>query len=234
MLYPITPILLLKLIQFNYISEGGGSANPAINSALRSAVEEALRRDVSNSTIQTTLKKCSQMTDDQLIKRQLFELRLYNKVFVVFVIYTTNLAQAKIQLGTIFRKHKADVTNTKHMFTERGVIDAIARPEVRASHFEDDCTTDAIECGADDVEIHDAAKRQLTFICDPVEINRVKQKITALGYQIEYCERSYIPNTIVTINEAEKLDYAKFQDKLEAIDGFDDIFDNIEDDEDDD
>lgn len=122
------------------------------------------------------------------------------------------------------------------MFTERGVIDALARPEVRIDHFDDDCETDAIECGAEEFEVHDAAQRQVTFYCDPKDFVLVKQKLTKCGYKIVDGECVFIwEKAKVKLTDAETKNYQQFKERLQnGIDGFDTIYDNVDDGEDED
>lgn len=185
------------------------------------------------STIKTTLKKLSETPDASKIQRHLFEGRLYGKVFLVIPIYTENLPLARNQMATPFKKHHFTTNNTKHMFNERGVIHAIARPDVRIDHFEDDCLSDAVEVGAEDVEIHDVAERQVTFYCEPNEFVKVKQKLTSSGYKIVDADCHFIWEApTVKLNADEAKNYEQFKERLQTgVDGFEVIYDNVDDDE---
>lgn len=211
-------------------SDGGGSVNPALNTTLRNAIDEALRRDVPQNTIQATLKKYAQTPDTTKLHRHLYEGRLYHKVFAIIAIYTENLQLTRNQIAAALKKHKFVSDGTKNLFTERGVIDAIARPEIRSDNIEDDCLEDAIECGAEDIEVHDANEKQITFYCEPQEILRVKHKLSSLGHHIVNAECIFIPKSaLVTLTESEAENYEIFKEKLRAVDGFDEIYDNIDD-----
>lgn len=196
-------------------------------------MNEALRQNVPKATILAGLKKLSQESDKSKIQRHIYDVKLYNKLFLIIAVYTDNLALTKNQLAYPFKKHKVDIKGTRHAFTERGVINAIARPEVRADHFEDDCLNDAIECGAEEIEVHDAEQKQVTFLCDPNDFIKVKTKLTALNYQIEHSECVFIPkpNIMVRLNSNEIHDYKLFLGRLQEVEGLDEIYDNIEDDE---
>lgn len=212
----------------------GGSPNPDINSALRSAVEEARRRDVPNTTIKNYLKKLSESKDKSNFQRHLFEGRLYKKLCFIATVYTDNLAHLRIQMATPFRKHLAEATNTKRLFTERGVCNVTARDGISVPNIEEECLNDAIECGAEDIEVFDAAERQVSFFCSPQDFLRVRQKLTAAGHKIEHSELAFFPNTqLVQLSDAELTDYKKFKERLISIEGFDEIYDNVENDDDD-
>lgn len=210
----------------------GGSANPAQNPLLKSTIDEAMKRDVPASTIKTALKKLSEATDTSKVHRHLWEGRLYGKLFIVLAVYTDNLGLARNQLAVPFKKHNFLHNNTKHMFTERGVIAALARPEVRTDHFEDDCLNDAIECGAEDIEVGDVAERQVTFYCEPNEFVRVKQKLSSSGYKIVDAECVFFWEApTAALSEDETKNYDQFKERLvQGVDGFDTIYDNLDDD----
>lgn len=208
----------------------GGSPNPEINSTLRNAIEEAQRRDVPKSTIQNLLKKLTETKDKTTFQRHLFEGKLYKKIFVVISIYTESLAHTKIQMATVFRKHFVDASNSKRLFDEKGVLNVIARDGISPEKIEDECLSDAIECGAEDIEVFNANERKVTFFCDPREFIKVRQKLTAAGHKIEHSEIEFFPNTqLIQLADSELKDYKKFKTKLENIEGFDGLYDNLDD-----
>lgn len=212
----------------------GGSSNPDINSTLRNAVDEARRRDVPLATIQGFLKKLTDTKDKSQLQRHLFEGRVYKKLNFIAAIYTDKLAHVKVQMATIYRKHLIENTNVKRLFVERGIVHVIARDGIDKKNFEDECTADAIECGAEDIEVFDVNERKVIFFCDPKEFLRVRNKLTTAGHKIEHSECSFFPNTncnLAQLTEAELKDYNKMKDKLTQIEGFDEIYDNLEDDD---
>lgn len=211
----------------------GGSPNPEINPTLRNAIEEAQRRDVPRSTIQNLLKKLSETKDKTAFQRHLFEGKLYKKLYFVIAIYTDSLAHTKIQIASAYKKHLVDATNTKRLFDERGVLHVIARDEIKSENIEDECLSDAIECGAEDIDVFNANERQVTFFCEPREFLKVRQKLSAAGHKIEHSEIEFFPNTqLIQLTENELKDYKKFKVKLTNIDGFDEIYDNLDDNDD--
>lgn len=196
------------------------------------AIEEALKRNVPKGTIQTALKKLSESKGKEESKRLLFEYRLYKKLMVIVAIFTDRSAHVRIRMATPMKKHLAEVTNIKRLFIERGVFNVIARPDIKIDNLEDECLSDAIEFGADDIDVHDIDKKQVTFFCDPNHFFKVKHQLTAAGYQIEYSECDFFPNIpLVELTESEQADYNKFKERLMSIEGFDEIYDNLKDDE---
>lgn len=210
----------------------GGSANPDINPMLRSAIDEALRRYVPKATVTLFLKKMSDSKDKTAIQRYIFEGRLFKRMYVVISIFADNYALTKIQMATVFRKHLVEQIQAKRMFNERGVFNVIARDGISIENIEEECLNDAVECGADDIEVYNATERQVTFFCDPKDFLKVRHKLSTAGHKIEQSECAFFPNNkLVQLTEAELKDYNKFKERLLAIDGFDEIYDNVEDDD---
>lgn len=182
------------------------------------------------------MKKLSEAKDKANYQRQLFEGRLYKKLYFIASVYTDSVAHTRIQMATPYKKHLAENTNTKRLFIERGVCNVIARDGISADNFEDECLNDAIECGAEDIEVYDVAERQVTFFCDPRELLKVRQKLTAAGHNVEQSELVFCPTPstqLVQLSDAEVADYKKFKDRLTLVEGFDGIYDNAENDDDD-
>lgn len=171
-------------------------------------------------TIQGILKKAAVTpADSPKLKRYVIEARVLNKVFMVMVMYTDKYAGDRMVISTLFRKGGATTCDTRHMFTEKGFVDAIATEAIAGSdvgpaELEEICTEHAIECEAEELDVLNAEKRHMMvilmgfsglgsdllmffpfqFICDPLDMDKVRQKLAALGYSIENAEHVFIPN----------------------------------------
>lgn len=124
-------------------------------------------------TIQGILKKAAgSPADSPKLKRYVIEARVLNKVFMVMVMYTDKYAGDRMVISTLFRKGGATTCGTRHMFTEKGFVDAIASEtiagsDVTAEQLEEICTEHAIESEAEELDVLDAEKRHMmvTFDC---------------------------------------------------------------------
>ncbi|KAJ6641049.1 putative transcriptional regulatory protein [Pseudolycoriella hygida] len=206
----------------------GGSVNPEFNPTLKIAIQEAAKRDMPNSSIQTVLKKYAGQSEK--LQRYFVELKHGQKVFIVLVLYTDNFTHFKTLLGTVNRKMGCTYTDTRHMFCEKGIVEVVGNETLNSKtpeELEEIATEHAIECEAEEFEIIDANAKHLTFICEPAELQRVKQKISALGYNIESAEHVFIPNNEITLTSDEQAWYEKTKEKFMAVDGVDTIYDNV-------
>ncbi|KAL5286862.1 TACO1 family protein [Megaselia abdita] len=209
------------------VQEGG--PNPDLNTTLRNVIDDALKRNMPMANIKGTIKKCE--TDKAQLKKYTLEFKALNKIYMVGVIFTDNLTGMKIQIATLLRKAGAAYADSQHLFDSMGIIEAIV-PESKKSlpldKLESVCTDDAIECGAEEVDITEQISGAVQFICDPIELTRISNKLVEHGYQIENSEHIFVPKTEISINEAERKAYDLFLTKLSAIEGVEAVFDNLE------
>ncbi|XP_075153446.1 putative transcriptional regulatory protein TTE1135 [Haematobia irritans] len=214
--------------QLRLAIQEGGSADPALNSELKSVIDEALRKNMPMATIQNNLKKFT--ASKTQLKKYRLDVRFKQKVFMVLTVYTDNFAQLKMDLATIMRKGGATQIDAGHLFEDFGLIQAVLDKShfKSAAELEDKATEDAIECGAEDVEVMDGKEGSVNFICKPEGINGVRKAFENKGYVIHNTEHIYTPSNTVTLTAEEKADYQKFTDKLKEIQGIEDIYDNVE------
>lgn len=208
----------------------GGTANPQNNSTLRSIIEEALRKKMPNTTIQNTLKKYSEPNAIKLTKF-FYDLRVLGKVYMVCALYTENVTKTKQDILAIIKKFSGTQTEARPMFDEQGVIEVVVPPEMASldeAALEEKCTDDAIECGAEEVEVVDFTNKLATFICNANELNRVRSQLEKLGYVIESNEHVLLPKNPISLTgpELEKLELLK--SKLKTVEGVQEIFDNVD------
>lgn len=162
-------IISLFILIFNKLLDGG-SSNPALNTQLRQAVDQAIKRDMPNHTIQGILRKASapMAAGASKLKRHFVEARVLNKVFMVCVLYTDRFAGDRMTIATLFRKSGAAPMDVRHMFSEKGVLEAVAPSVVEGSsevedehQLEERCTVDAIEYGAEELEVLNVGERRV-------------------------------------------------------------------------
>ncbi|XP_058467250.1 probable transcriptional regulatory protein TTE1135 [Malaya genurostris] len=219
-------VLFIKLARQIRLAIQAGGPNPAVNSTLRATIDEALKKNMPNSTIQSILKKSAQNTAK--LKRYTLEMKAFNQINIICVLYTENFTHMKMELATILRKNFSNYTDVIHLFDEQGYVEVIAPQEVPKEDLLSCCTEHAIEAGAEDVEVMNEDSKLVRFICDPIDIDKVKTQLGKLNYTIEHSEHAYFPKTTIKLNPDATEAYEKLKEKLRAIDGVEDIYDNVE------
>ncbi|XP_065356055.1 probable transcriptional regulatory protein Nmul_A2722 [Calliphora vicina] len=213
--------------QIRLAIQDGGSADPSLNSQLKSIIDEALRKNMPMASIQNSIQKCKQSKD--ILKRYKLDLRYKQKVFAVCIIYTDNYPGVKMDMATVLRKSGATILDANHLFEEIGLVQAVI-DKSRLQHvndLEDVITEDAIKFGAEEIEILDKENGVVNFICRPFEIMALRKSLEANGYVTDNTEHIYIPLNIVELHPDESIEYQKFVTKLKEIPGVEEIYDNI-------
>ncbi|KAI9586242.1 hypothetical protein GQX74_002089 [Glossina fuscipes] len=178
--------------QLRLAIQEGGSVDPVLNSKLRNVIDDALRKNMPMSSIQSSIKKCQQNKTE--LKRYRLDLRFKQKVFIVLIIYTDNYSGLKQEIAPILRKSGAMVIDTNNLFEEYGLIEATVSEErlVSSKNIEELATEDAIECGAEEVEVSDAAAGLVNkYVELPSEEQAGYEKFLAKLHQIPGIEEIY-------------------------------------------
>uniref|UniRef100_A0A182VZD3 Transcriptional regulator n=1 Tax=Anopheles minimus TaxID=112268 RepID=A0A182VZD3_9DIPT len=219
-------VLFIKLARQIRLAVQAGGPNPAVNNVLRASIDEALKKNMPNATIQGILKKCT--TQSVELKKYTLEIKALDQVNVICVLYTDRFAQLKMEMATILRKNFSLFFDTMHAFDERGFVEAIAPGELKGDDLLSVCTDHAIETGAEDIEVMDENSQLIRFLCDPRDLDRVKKKLEKLSYSVEHSEHAFFPKSTIKLNPEAMEAYEKLKEKLKAMEGVEDIYDNVE------
>lgn len=206
----------------------GGSTNPASNSYLKTAIDQASGCNMPLATINNQIKKFN--TSDAQLKRHILEIKVMNKVFVVCEAFTENLSSLKHNINTVLRKSNASYADVKHMFDEMGFLQ-VTKPTgtfTNAAEFEDKLTEDAIEADVQEVEDIDFETKSATFICRPIDIEKVKRTLLNIGYTVEVAEHIYVPQNTSQLTESEAENFEKFKYRMKLVEAIENIYDNVE------
>ncbi|XP_046809479.1 probable transcriptional regulatory protein THA_1246 isoform X2 [Lucilia cuprina] len=104
--------------QIRLAIQEGGSADPSLNSQLKSVIDDALRKNMPMTTIQNNIQKCKQNKNE--LKRYKIDLRYKQKVFAVCIIYTDNYPGVKMDMATILRKSGCVIKEPRRAIKDPG------------------------------------------------------------------------------------------------------------------
>lgn len=213
--------------QIRLAIQEGGSSNPSINSSLKSAIDEALRKNMPMSTIQNNIKRFE--ASKAQLKKHLLEFKVLNKVFGVCIVYTDNITGNKMLMAPLLKKAGGAFVDSCHLFDDKGVIEAIFTGEKcsSAEQLEEICTEDAIDAGAEEVEVVDLERNAVNFFCNPIELDRIRNDLVKKGYSVESSEHVFMPKVSINLSADEYKAYQSFNEKLKVFDGVEEVYDNI-------
>lgn len=206
----------------------GGSSNPQLNSQLKSVIDQAVKSNMPLTTVNNQIKKFN--ANDAQMKKYFLELKSQNKIFLICEFYTDNLAQAKMNINTVMRKSgNTSFADVRHMFDEIGYVSAKKADGIFAneSEFEEKVMEDGIECDVQEVEDIDFASKSASFICPPMELERVRRSLISAGYVVDIAEHIFAPKHTQRLAESEMSAFEKLKDRLSLLDGYENVFDNV-------
>ena len=97
-----------------------------------------------------------------------------------------------------------------NMFEKKGIIIT----DMKKGQTFDDAESDAIEVGAEEVNLADEETSILEFITDEYDLFTVSGELTKAGYNCKEASISYIPNTEGSMNVFEAKNFEKLVDML--------------------
>ena len=208
-----------KLVKEIIVAARSG-ADPAGNSRLRLAMEQARKASMPKDTLERAVKKGSGVGADAVdYQRVIYEGFAPHQVPVMVECLTDNVNRTAPEMRVLFRKGQLGTSGSVSWdFNHVGFIEA----ESTAGHAGADAEVAAIEAGAQDFEPGEQEGTTL-FITDPADLDLVSRALPAQGFTVLSAKLGYQPkNPVDPANlSAEALD--EVESFLAAIDGHDDV-----------
>jgi len=216
--------IFTKHAKLIFIAARDGGADPDMNPGLRTAIVNAKSDNVPNANIEKALKKASGDKD----ATQLFEIMYEGfgpKGTALFVkVITDNKNRSVASVKTIFTKNGGNMGaagTVGWMFDRKGVIMA------KADGMDvDEAELNAIDAGAEDISFDSG---EFEIITDASDLMNVRDKLEAVGFNIEKAEISFLAKEPVNLDTAEDAKKVlKLVDALEDDDDVSDVYGNFD------
>lgn len=215
--------IFTKIAREIIVAVKAGGPDPDNNSSLKDAIAKARSNNMPNDNISRTIKKAAGDTDTDNYESITYEGYGPAGVAVIVNTLTDNRNRTAADVRHAFDKNGGNMGQTgcvSFMFDRKGVIlienDGIDEEEI---------TMDALEAGAEDIEVDDEA---IEITTDPNDMGAVRD---ALGekYTISSAEVSMVPQTMTELSDAEQIkNMTRLLDMLEDNDDVQDVFHNWE------
>ncbi|MDR2514502.1 MAG: YebC/PmpR family DNA-binding transcriptional regulator [Christensenellaceae bacterium] len=199
-----------------------GGPDPVSNSKLRDVIAKAKANNMPNDNIQRSIKKASGEDGDANYVEISYEGYGPAGTAIIVDCITENRNRTAGDVRHAFEKHGGSLGATgcvSYLFDRKGVL--IIENE---NLDEDEVTLDALEAGADDVQLNDGVYEILT---GPNELSAVREALEG-KYSLSSAQVDQIPqNTVAPQGEdLEKL--LKIIDMLDDLDDVNEVFHNAE------
>lgn len=207
------------------VKEGGG-ADPASNSRLRDAIAKAKSNNMPNDNIERSIKKAAGEGSTDNYERITYEGYGPNGTAIIVEALTDNRNRTASNVRSAFTKGKGSIGTTgcvSFMFDKKGQI-IVAKEDYEGDA--DELMMTALDAGAEDLVEEEDSFEILTA---PDDFSDVRQALEDAGVPMVSAEVTMIPQTYVTLTDAEDIkNINKTLDLLEDDDDVQEVYHNWE------
>lgn len=194
-----------------------GGADPALNSRLRLAVEQARKASMPKDTLERAIKKGAGLTGETVnFEHVMYEGFAPHRVPVMVECLTDNLNRTAPEMRVLFRKGQLGTSGSVAWdFDHVGMIEAETATGA-------DAELAAIEAGAQDFEAAGEDGVAL-FLTDPADLDLVSRALPAQGFTVLSAKLGYKPKNPVDPSSLSAEQLEEVEAFLAAIDAHDDV-----------
>jgi YebC/PmpR family DNA-binding regulatory protein len=214
-----------KIIRAVMVAARAAGPDPAANTSLRFAMDEARYANIPRDTVERAIKKATGEGAGDSFETMRYEGYAPGGVAVIVDALTDNRTRTIADVRLAFSDVEGNVGATgsvAYMFMQRGEISLA--PTMKTSG--DKVMEIAIEAGAEDVEEPADEETGWTVYTDPANFEAVKQKLETAGLSIVEATISMIPANRVEVRGEHAKDLMNLVDALEELDDVQKVYHN--------
>lgn len=217
--------LFTKISKEIYVAVRNGGDDPNTNGALRQALQKARQNNMPASNIENTIKKAMGNVEGVQYEEVLYEGYGPGGVAVLVEVLTDNRNRTAAEIRHIFSRHGGNLGESgcvAFLFERKGLIQLSIS---KNGKDEDSIYLDALEAGAEDVEVEDDL---VEIIVAPEQFEETRQALEEQGYKFEQAEITRIPSTTISLTGDDASTMMKLVDMLEDNDDVQNVHANFE------
>jgi YebC/PmpR family DNA-binding regulatory protein len=215
--------LFTKLSKEIIIAAKAGGPDPNANFRLRLAVQKARDNNMPADNIDRAIKRATGGGEGSEISEITYEGFGPSGTAVLVEVATDNKNRAVAEVRNVFTRAGGNLGESGSVawnFENRGVI-SVARNGLDA----DDVALQAIDAGAEDVQVGDESIEVYTA---PPDLEQVKKALEAQGMAVESADAARVAKTTVQLDEKQAVAVLRLVEKLEALDDVQKVYFNAE------
>lgn len=208
-----------------YIAAKQGGGDPDMNPSLRTEVEKARAANMPNDNIERAIKKATGTLDGANYEEVTYEGYGPGGVAVIVDVLTDNRNRTAAEVRHAFSRNGGNLGESgcvAFMFDRKGYI-VILNEDGKID--EDEITLEALDAGADDIEVEDGVFEIYTT---PESLLKVSDYLRESGYDLEEAEITMIPQNFSQIAKDDEENMLKLIDMLEEYEDVQDVHHNLE------
>ena len=204
-----------------------GGPDPNVNSKLKDIIAKAKSNNMPNDNIERSIKKASGELGGVNYEAITYEGYGIGGSAVIVECLTDNKNRTAGDVRHAFDKFGGSLGSTNcvsYLFNSKGVVIVVDAKDA------DTLMLDAIEEGAVDV-VED--EDSIEIITEPNKHGQMREALEAKGYNVVSAETELIPDLYVDLNSEQQTKFQKMIDALEDLDDVQEVYHNVNIDEED-
>lgn len=217
--------IFMRHAKFIYTAAKEGGGDPETNPALRLAIEKARADNMPNDNINRAIQKATGTLEGASYEEMTYEGYGPNGVAVIVNVLTDNRNRTASEVRHAFSKHGGNLGETgcvSFMFERKGYIVILNKNQ---EIDEDELTLEAIDAGADDIEVEDGVFEIYT---SPENFEAVCTHLQEKGFDLEEHELTLFPETYSELEGEDKDKVLQLVDMLEELEDVQEVHHNLE------
>ncbi len=213
-----------KLSREIYIAAKNGGADSNANPALRLALDKAKAANMPNDNVERALKKATSSTDGANYEEITYEGYGPGGVAILVEALTDNRNRTATNVRVIFNRNGGSLGETgsvSYMFDRKGYL-AIEREHLLID--EDTLLEKILEAGAEDLVTSDEVFEIYTEAEDFTTVRDFLER----EFTLAQAELTMLPQTTVSLNEAQQNQFDQLIEKLEDDDDVSEVYTSID------
>jgi YebC/PmpR family DNA-binding regulatory protein len=205
----------------------GGSGDPNANFRLRMAVQHARDANMPMDNIERTIKRAQGGSEGSALTEITYEGYGPGGTAVLVSTLTENRNRTVAEVRNAFSRNGGNMGENgcvDWLFEAKGVIEVGLEGKDT-----DELALEAIDLGADDVDVVGPEDKVMTVYTDPGDLEKIRQGLEAKKYNVVKAESTMLPKTKMEISD-EKVAHQvmRLVEKLEDLDDVQDVYTNAD------
>lgn len=199
-----------------------GGVDPAMNSKLRTAIQNAKAENMPKDNIDSAIKRATQK-DVESFTEVNYEGKGPHGVLVYVECATDNPTRTVANVKSYFNKSGGSVVpngSMEYMFARKSVFEMVPNDSIDVESLE----LELIDAGCEEIEIEEG---QITIYGDYTSFGTLAKGIEDMSLEVQKSSLKRIPTNPVTFTEQQLVDIEKLLDKIEDDDDILQVFTNI-------
>lgn len=215
--------MFTKLAREIEIAARDGGGDPAMNFRLRLAIDRAKQSNMPNDNIERAVLRGTGELKGEAIEEINYEGYGPQGTAVIVEVLTDNRNRTVSDVRSVFTRHGGNLGETgcvAWLFERKGYISIVPQDDEA-----EEVALTAIDAGADDVKLDEDLVEVFTRLQD---LQKVKQALTEAEVPIDSAELSWIPKSMVLLDQKATLQNMRLIDELEELDDVRQVYSNLE------